>query len=166
MLPRVFELFFTTKPLEKNSGLGLTQVFGFARQSGGGVELAMRVGEGTSVKVFLPRSQAVPTDPEPLSIDPRCGSQTKALATIMVVDDDAAVLKTTLRSLDALGFATVPAASGMEALQLLESGPEIDLVLADFAMPEMNGVELARAIKIEHPALLAFSSPDTATANS
>jgi CheY-like chemotaxis protein len=71
----------------------------------------------------------------------------------MVVDDDAAVLKTTLRSLDALGFATVPAASGMEALQLLESGPEIDLVFADFAMPEMNGVELARAIKIEHPAL-------------
>jgi CheY-like chemotaxis protein len=74
----------------------------------------------------------------------------------MVVDDDAAVLKTTLRSLDALGFATVPAASGMEALQLLESGPEIDLVLADFAMPEMNGVELARAIKIEHPALLVI----------
>jgi signal transduction histidine kinase len=71
MLPRVFEPFFTTKPLGKNSGLGLAQVFGFARQSGGGVELATRVGEGTSVKVFLPRSEAVPTDPEPLSIDPR-----------------------------------------------------------------------------------------------
>jgi CheY-like chemotaxis protein len=75
------------------------------------------------------------------------------VASILVVDDDEAVLRTTLRLLDALGFGTVPAASGGEALRLIASGLEIDLVLADFAMPEMTGDQLAKALRTEHPDL-------------
>ena len=152
VLPRVFEPFFTTKEPGKGSGLGLAQVFGFAKQSGGDVKIDTCAGKGTSVKVFLPRAEAVLRGRERESVDADAGLQTKA-ATILVVDDDKAVLRTTLRMLDVLGHVTVSAVSGKEALRLIASGVEIDLVLADFAMPEMTGVELAKAIHTAHPAL-------------
>ena len=154
VLPRVFEPFFTTKKPGKGSGLGLAQVFGFAKQSGGGVTIETRVGEGTSVKVFLPRAEVVLSERERESVDAVQGSADQSDgARILVVDDDKAVLRTTLRLLDTLGYAAVPAASGAEALALIASGLEIDLVLADFAMPEMIGSELARIIHTTHPAL-------------
>jgi len=152
VLPRVFEPFFTTKQLGKGSGLGLAQVLGFAKQSGGGVRIETRVGQGTSVKVFLPRAEVVLRDHE-LESDVEQGPRTKVPVTILVVDDDTAVLRTTVRMLDALGYAAVPAASGREALRLIASGQEVDLVLADFAMPEMTGVELAKAIHATYPGL-------------
>jgi PAS domain S-box-containing protein len=153
VLPRVFEPFFTTKEPGKGSGLGLAQVFGFAKQSGGGVRIETRVGEGTSVKVFLPRTEVVPRDREKESVDAEQRPETKATVTILVVDDDKSVLRTTHRMLDALGYLVVPAASGEEALRLIASGLEVDLVLADFAMPKMTGLELAEAIHATHPAL-------------
>ena len=152
VLPRVFEPFFTTKQLGKGSGLGLAQVLGFAKQSGGGVRIETRVGQGTSVKVFLPRAEVVLRDHE-LESDVEQGPRIKVTVSILVVDDDTAVLRTTLRMLDALGYAGVPAASGREALLLIASGREVDLVLADFAMPEMTGVELAKAIHATYPGL-------------
>jgi PAS domain S-box-containing protein len=153
VLPRVFEPFFTTKEGGKGSGLGLPQVFGFAKQSGGGVGIETRVGEGTSVKAFLPRAEVAVRDRERESVDAEPGPRTEMTVRILVVDDDGAVLRTTLRMLDALGYATVPAASGGEALALIANGPKIDLVLADFAMPEMTGVELAETIHTTCPAL-------------
>jgi CheY-like chemotaxis protein len=149
VLPHVFEPFFTTKHPGKNSGLGLAQVLGFAKQSGGGVGIVTRVGEGTSVKVFLPRGEVVLRHRDRASVNIK---QSLKVASILVVDDDEAVLRTTLRLLDALGFGTVPAASGGEALRLIASGLEIDLVLADFAMPEMTGDQLAKALRT-HPDL-------------
>jgi PAS domain S-box-containing protein len=151
VLSHVFEPFFTTKQPGKNSGLGLAQVFGFAKQSGGGIGIETRVGKGTSVKVFLPRAERVPGDHDQGSIN--SPDSTKATAKILVVDDDAAVLKTTLRVLDALGYSPVPAASGGEALQLLGSDSEIELILADFAMPEMSGFEFAKTIQATRPVL-------------
>jgi CheY-like chemotaxis protein len=128
-------------------------VLGFAKQSGGGVRIETRVGQGTSIKVFLPRAEVVLRDHE-LESDVEQGPRTKVTVSILVVDDDAAVLRTTLRMLDALGYAAVPAASAQEALRLIASGQEeVDLVLADFAMPEMTGVELAKAIHATHPGL-------------
>jgi PAS domain S-box-containing protein len=153
VLGRVFEPFFTTKEPGKGSGLGLAQVFGFAKQSGGGVGIETRVGEGTSVKVFLPRAEVALRDRERESVDAEPGPRTEMTVRILVVDDDWAVLRTTLRMLDALGYATVPAASGGEALALIANGPKIDLVLADFAMPEMTGVELAETVHTTCPAL-------------
>ena len=151
VLPRVFEPFFTTKEPGKGSGLGLAQVFGFAKQSGGGVVVETRVGEGASVKVFLPPAATL-DDPEqePPTAEP---DPQNRKASILVVDDDNGVLRTTVRMLDALGYVAVPAASGEEALRLIAGGAEVDLVLADLAMPEMTGVDLGKAIHAAHPDL-------------
>jgi CheY-like chemotaxis protein len=152
MLPRVFEPFFTTKEPGKGSGLGLAQVYGFAKQSGGGVGIESRVGTGTSVKVFLPRAEVVLRDCEQ-ETDVEQVSRTKAAKSILVVDDDATVLRTTLRMLGALGYEAVPAASGRDALRLIAGGQKFDVVLADFAMPEMTGIELTKTIHTTRPAL-------------
>jgi CheY-like chemotaxis protein len=146
VLSRVFEPFFTTKETGKGSGLGLAQVFGFAKQSGGGVHINTRVGEGTSVKVFLPRAEVAVGDHDRELVDTQQGVHIKRRARVLVVDDDNSVLKSTLRLLDFLGYAAVPAKSGGEALRVIARELEIDLVLADVAMPKMNGVELAKAI--------------------
>ncbi|MDI3565405.1 PAS domain S-box protein [Bradyrhizobium sp. Arg816] len=152
VLPRVFEPFFTTKGPGKGSGLGLAQVFGFAKQSGGGIALKTHVGEGTSVTVFLPCAEVVPRVRERESGAEQI-STVELKPRILVVDDDRAVLRSTVRVLEALGYAAVPAASGQEALELIANGLKIELVLADFAMPEMTGVELAKAICATDPNL-------------
>ena len=85
VLPRVFEPFFTTQEPGKGSGLGLAQVFGFAKQSGGGVGIETRVGEGTSVKVFLPRAEVAPRDRERESVDAEPGPRTEMTVRILVV---------------------------------------------------------------------------------
>jgi signal transduction histidine kinase len=92
VLPRVFEPFFTTKERGKGSGLGSAQVFGFAKQSGGGVRIDTRVGEGTSVKVYLPRAE-VATDPEQELVDGQQAPRVTIRSTVLVVDDDEVVLK-------------------------------------------------------------------------
>jgi CheY-like chemotaxis protein len=152
VLPHIFEPFFTTKGPGKGSGLGLAQVIGFAKQSGGGIALKTRVGEGTSVTVFLPCAEVVPRVRERESGAEQI-STVELKPCILVVDDDQAVLRSTVRVLEAVGYAAVPAASGQEALELIANGLKIELVLADFAMPEMTGVELAKAICATHPNL-------------
>jgi CheY-like chemotaxis protein len=153
VLPRLFEPFFTTKEPGRGSGLGLAQVFGFAKQSGGGLRVETRIGEGTSVTVFLPRAEEVVGDQERKLGDAERDSRMERKPRVLVVDDDVAVIKSTVRMLDFLGFAPVSSGSGGEALRLIADDPEIDLVLADFAMPEMNGIELAKAIHATRPTL-------------
>src|SRR5712672_1230513 len=110
--------------LRLSDSVVLAQVLGFAKQSGGGVRVETRVGEGTSVKVFLPRAEVVLRNHE-LESDVEQGPRIKVTASILVVDDDTAVLRTTRRMLDALGYTAVPAASGREALLLIASGREV-----------------------------------------
>jgi PAS domain S-box-containing protein len=153
MLPHVFEPFFTTKEPGKGSGLGLAQVFGSAKQSGGGVRIETRLGQGTTVKVFLPRVLGDGTDHGAYSVDAGKRPPTVKSLRVLVVDDDKAVLKSTVRMLNFLGYATASAESGSEALRVLASNQEISLVLADFAMPEMSGGELAKAIRAMRPTL-------------
>jgi CheY-like chemotaxis protein len=148
---KVFEPFFTTKEVGKGSGLGLSQVLGFAKQSGGGVRIESRPGEGTAVHIYLPRATAkaeVVSDSVP-------DVQSMALsgATILLVDDDAAVREVTAAMLRELGYAVIEAGSGGAALDVLESRPQIDLMLVDFAMPGMNGAEVARHVGMKRPAL-------------
>jgi CheY-like chemotaxis protein len=153
ILPHVFEPFVTTKERGKGSGLGLAQVFGFAKQSGGGVRIETRLGQGTAVKIFLPRAWVDVSDYQADFVDTSNRPQTTKTLRVLVVDDDKAVLKSTVRMLDFLGYATASAESGIEALRLLARNQEINPVLADFAMPEMSGGELAKAICAMRPTL-------------
>jgi signal transduction histidine kinase len=151
VLARAIEPFFTTKEVGKGSGLGLSQVFGLAKQSGGGVRIETKLGHGTSVKVYLPRASnghahgAAMIEPErvPASGAGRC---------VLLVDDDSAVREVSAAVLRELGYAVLEAGSGGAALQLLAEA-QVDVALLDFAMPGMNGAELARAIRARRPHL-------------
>jgi CheY-like chemotaxis protein len=141
----VFEPFFTTKDVGKGSGLGLSQVLGFAKQSGGGVRIDTKLGEGTTVKVFLPRAAAVgEVEPERM-VEAVVSPPSTAERTVLVIDDDSAVREVTSAMLRELGYSVVEAGSGGAALDILRTGRRIDVLLADYAMPGMNGAEAARA---------------------
>ncbi len=141
----MFEPFFTTKPPGLGSGLGLSQVFGTAKQSGGEVHITTEVGLGTAVTVDLPRASAVPL---------RSGGQQPAAArleasdaTILLVDDDDPVRAVTAAMLQDLGYQVRDVASASEALSILHSEPGIDLLLTDLVMSGMNGTQLAAAAR-------------------
>jgi len=151
VLAKAFEPFFTTKEVGKGSGLGLAQVFGFAKQSGGGVAIMTSPGYGTTVKVYLPgirRSLESDAVASPDAIDDAAGGQKR---TILLVDDDDSVRDVTSAMLDGMGYQVVEANSADMALNKLD--PAIDLVLTDFAMPGTNGAELAHMIRRRHPTL-------------
>jgi signal transduction histidine kinase len=153
VLARVFEPFFTTKEVGKGSGLGLAQVYGFAKQSGGGVRIETTPGEGTSVRVYLPRvaADAVPRDVRPLEIDCARIREPGDKRVILVVDDDSAVRDITTTRLGEAGYAIREAGSGLAAIQALEADPCVDLAVLDFAMPGMNGAEVATVIRSRWP---------------
>jgi PAS domain S-box-containing protein len=153
VLARAAEPFFSTKPTGKGTGLGLAQVYGIARQSGGTMRIESEPGKGTIVRLLIPAAEAQPAaqaDEQSSQIEapgPRSGR-----ASILVVDDDHEVRAFIAVSLESLGYSVIEAERGAHALiRLDESVP--DLVLMDFAMPGMNGAEVARAIRKQHPAL-------------
>jgi CheY-like chemotaxis protein len=152
VLAKAFEPFFTTKEIGKGSGLGLSQVLGFAKQSGGGMRIETRVGEGTSVKVYLPRAAPETMADEPVAAL-RLAHTSRRGATILLVDDDSAVREVTATILEDLGYVVLKVGSGGAALDLLDRQPNIDLMLLDFAMPGMSGGEVARQVQLKHPAL-------------
>jgi signal transduction histidine kinase/CheY-like chemotaxis protein len=148
ILPRVFEPFFTTKPPGFGSGLGLSQVFGTAKQSGGEVHIVSEVGRGTAVTVDLPRAMVVPMR--------SAGGRREAKlegsdATILLVDDDGPVRAVTAAMLQDLGYHVRDVASGDEALAALAQDGGVDVLLTDLVMPGMNGSQLAAAVRAAHP---------------
>jgi CheY-like chemotaxis protein len=149
---KVFEPFFTTKEVGKGSGLGLSQVLGFAKQSGGGVSIESRLGVGTSVHIYVPRAEAKLVEQAPARA--RMGP-VEALrgSTILLIDDDNAVREVTRALLHELGYRVLEAGSGGAALDLIEREPGIDLMIADFAMPGMNGAEVARLARARRPGM-------------
>jgi CheY-like chemotaxis protein len=149
VLARAIEPFFTTKEVGQGSGLGLSQVFGLAKQSGGGVRIDTQLGEGTSVKVYLPRAAEKAAAVEATEAE-RPPAAAKGSVTVLVVDDDSAVREVTHNILADLGYEVVEAGSGGAALELLGS-VDIDIALLDFAMPGMNGAELAKEIRTRRP---------------
>jgi signal transduction histidine kinase/ActR/RegA family two-component response regulator len=149
VLARAFEPFFTTKEQGKGTGLGLAQLYGFAKQSGGTARIDSREGEGTTVTIYLPRTR------EALAVAP-AGLPTArpAPATrVLVVDDDDDVRLVAHAIVEELGYEAVAAASGQEALKRLEE-ESFALMLTDVAMPGMSGVELAAKVRQAYPDLL------------
>jgi signal transduction histidine kinase/CheY-like chemotaxis protein len=145
VLAKAFEPFFTTKEIGKGSGLGLSQVLGFAKQSGGGIRIDTRVGEGTSIEVYLPRA-AENSVLDGLTFIADSTAVERRGAVILLVDDDSAVRQVTASILEETGYVMLTMGSGGAALDVLDH-TKVDLVLLDFAMPGMSGVEVARQIQ-------------------
>jgi signal transduction histidine kinase/CheY-like chemotaxis protein len=153
VLSRVFEPFFTTKPPGEGTGLGLSQVYGFVKQSGGHVKIYSERGQGVTVKLYLPRffkEGEAPPDESLLSRDmPK--AQTREL--ILVVEDDAAVRSSTVEILSELGYRTCAADCAAQALELLDRHPDVCLLFTDVVMPDMNGRRLAEEALQRRPDL-------------
>jgi len=149
---KVFEPFFTTKEIGKGSGLGLSQVLGFAKQSGGGVRIDSRVGEGTSVHIYLPKAEAAAVKLTPQARS-RLPQEPFRGAMILLVDDDNEVREVTRAMLHSEGHRVLEAGSGGAALDALRREAGIELLIVDFAMPGMNGAELARLAHEQRPNL-------------
>jgi PAS domain S-box-containing protein len=152
-LARATEPFFTTKGVGKGTGLGLAMVHGLAAQSGGRLLLKSRVGEGTTAEIWLPIAGVRLEAAAPVVVVPEPPPVPHGVSAVLVVDDDPLVLTSTAAMLEDLGYAAAEASSGMQALEMLESGRSFDVVLTDQAMPGMTGVQLAAAIKARWPSL-------------
>ncbi|WP_285423907.1 response regulator [Pseudomonas sp. efr-133-TYG-103a] len=151
VLAKAFEPFFTTKAVGKGSGLGLAQVFGFAKQSGGGVSIDTAENAGTTIRVYLPSVARTATPVVSVSDMPGHADADDLHRTILLVDDDPDVRSVTSMMLGSLGYSVVEAESGDDALKKIDTG--IELVLTDFAMPNMTGAELAEIIRRNYPEL-------------
>ena len=151
VIAKAFEPFFTTKGINKGTGLGLSQVFGFVKQSGGHVKIYSEPGEGTTVRVYLPRffgaeGADLPAGPAETAARP-------ATETILVVEDDDRVRASTTDAIRELGYTVIHAGSGEEALRKLGENPTIALIFTDIVMPSMNGRKLAEEATARMPGL-------------
>ena len=151
VLDRAFEPFFTTKPVGKGTGLGLSQIFGFAHQSGGEVGIESQVGRGTTVSIYLPRTEkAAEVRVHPAAQRREDAAVHVAGARILLVEDDPRVRTATVGALEDLDYDPVACGSGAEAIDLFRA-QEFDLVISDVIMPEMTGPELIRHLKETSP---------------
>jgi PAS domain S-box-containing protein len=159
---QALEPFFTTKPAGRGTGLGLSQVYGFVKQSGGHVSIYSESGHGTIVKLYLPRSTPVEEPLAPTS--PRSGAIPVGSESILMVEDNPDVRRVVRRQLSELGYQVNEAGNGPEALTLLKSALPVDLLFTDIVMPEgMTGYELAAQARECRPGLrILFTSGYTA----
>ena len=153
VIDKAFDPFFTTKAVGKGTGLGLSQVYGFIKQSGGHVKIYSEPGHGTTVKIYLPRLRDADADGDTPARPPEALPAPSDLATILVVEDDAAVRAFTIEALTELGYTVIAADGGAAALRLLEAHPEVALLFSDVVMPDMNGRKLANEARVRRPNL-------------
>ncbi len=151
VLARVFDPFFTTKDVGKGSGLGLSMVYGFVKQSHGHVRIQSAPGRGTTVRLYLPRA---PRRVRSADAEPDRGPAPRGRETILVVEDDTLVRQHVVSALETLGYRVLGAANGPEALEVLRTTDDLDLLFTDVVMPGgMNGRELADAARELRPNL-------------
>ena len=153
VLARAFDPFFTTKPLGQGTGLGLSMIYGFAKQSGGHARIYSEVGVGTTVRLYLPRHQGESAGEEP---EPKLAQVPRARAgeTVLVVDDEPSVRMLVTEVLEELGYAAIEAADGSSALKVLQSDVRIDLLIADVGLPGgVNGRQVADTARQTRPQL-------------
>ncbi len=153
VIAKAFEPFFTTKPIGQGTGLGLSMIYGFAKQSGGQVRIHSQVGQGTAISLFLPQhvgeTDVVETASE-LADAPRA----KEGQTVLVVDDEPTIRMLVVEVLEDLGYRAIEAADGAAGLQVLQSDVRIDLLVTDVGLPGgMNGRQVADAARVARPDL-------------
>ncbi|NUT76795.1 PAS domain S-box protein [Pseudomonas sp. C1C7] len=150
VLAKAFDPFFTTKPIGQGTGLGLSMIYGFAQQSGGHVSLFSMPGQGTSVRLYLPRLLEVQAQDV---LSPVIGEVPPAIAgeTVVLVEDDPAVRMLVLSLLKELGYRAFEAEDAKTALPLLESDMRVDLLVTDVGLPGMNGRQLAEIARQHRP---------------
>ena len=151
VLERAFEPFFTTKPLGQGTGLGLSQVFGFVKQSGGNVKMYSRPGHGTTIKIYLPRmsEQALVEEDVRRAATP-AGRRSES---ILVVEDNEDVRAFSADALREYGFNVLEAADAAEALRILEGKTPIDLLFTDIGLPGLTGRELVSTVQRKYPSI-------------
>ena len=156
VMAKAFEPFFTTKPEGQGTGLGLSMVYGFVRQSGGHIKIDSEVGQGTTIKLYLPRS----LQSEDLLVDIDSMPVVGGNEMVLVAEDDEAVRETVVALLNDLGYRVLKAKDAQSALSIIESGMPIDLLFTDVVMPgTLKSTELARKARerIPHLAVLFTS---------
>jgi nitrogen-specific signal transduction histidine kinase len=150
---RAFEPFFTTKPLGQGTGLGLSMLYGFVKQSGGHVRIYSEPGQGTAIKLYLPRHRgrlgAAEAPAGPGEAPPRAD----AGETVLVVEDEPTVRMLILETLEELGYAAIEAADGPSGLRVLRSDARVDLLVTDVGLPGLNGRQMADAAREARPGL-------------
>jgi PAS domain S-box-containing protein len=152
VIAKAFDPFFTTKDVGKGTGLGLSQVYGFVKQSGGHIKIYSEVGEGTTIKIYLPRHSANTDDKVVADSDhPLPTAADREL--ILVVDDEDLVRQFSVAALSDLGYRVLEANSAQAALAMMIERPDIDLLFTDIVMPEMNGRKLVDMAKDRRPDL-------------
>ncbi|MGN2430551.1 response regulator [Pseudomonas syringae] len=151
VINRAFDPFFTTKPIGQGTGLGLSMIYGFSKQSHGHVSISSEVGQGTTVQLFLPRFQGLQNeDEQSFQSHAICAEDGE---TVLIVEDDSAVRALVSEVLSELGYAFIEASDAPGAVPILESGQRIDLLISDVGLPGMNGRQLAEIARQLRPEL-------------
>ncbi|MBD3421595.1 MAG: response regulator [Chitinivibrionales bacterium] len=142
LIPRIFEPFFTTREHGRGTGLGLSVVFGVMQSHNGNIQVESTPGEGTTIRLFFPKTTGSPADERDLRSTPPTGTER-----ILLVDDEEALLELGKEMLTSLGYTITPLSSSKDALNILRNGArEYDLLITDQTMPELTGVELAQEV--------------------
>jgi CheY-like chemotaxis protein len=152
VIARAFDPFFTTKPIGMGTGLGLSMIYGFARQSGGQVRIYSEVSKGTTVSLYLPRHTGSAQPLESLEEPARTPHAGRG-ETVFVVDDEPSMRMLVMDVLDDQGYASIEASDGAAGLKVLQSDARIDLLVTDVGLPGVNGRQMADAARLLRPGL-------------
>jgi PAS domain S-box-containing protein len=153
IIAKVFDPFFTTKPIGQGTGLGLSMLYGFIKQSEGHVRIYSEPEQGTTFRLYLPRHRGRTLQSDDAATHLTAIPQAEDGETVLVVDDEPTLRMLVTETLQELGYAAVEVADGSAALQVLESGTRVDLLVTDVGLPGMNGRQLAEAARAARPGL-------------